>query len=84
MSERDEVLRWLVDSLLNDAGKTVTVGAWAAWRDRYERTILGWHQPILMCACQQWLTCDHPWPAILHSPHAPEVPTHLLVAEPHP
>lgn len=22
-------------------------------------------EPVLMCTCADWLTCDHPWPALL-------------------
>lgn len=53
---------WLVEHWLRMAGEAEIAGIEAAIRAERERR--SGRPPVLMCSCENFLECEHPWPMI--------------------
>jgi hypothetical protein len=55
----------LINGLALEGDAALSRGVVMAFRERYEREC---RPAVLMCGCERWLTCAHPWPSVVQWP----------------
>mgnify|MGYP001614639772 CR=1 FL=1 len=58
----------IVNQLLIEAGEEYIKGAVQAILERHRSEIANLGDMIIMCGCNNWVECCHPWPQIIRAP----------------
>ena len=66
----DQLPEWQLDHLTQLAESSRLAGMREALRARFERERPA-RDLIIVCGCDDWLTCAHPWPMIYAWPENP-------------